>query len=57
MVGIETTGAPTVGKVISGEFEEVIMSLQAAAEDEVRRQNIPRKYRQHVKKYFDSLRK
>ncbi len=56
MVGIDTMGAPNVGEAISGELEKKIVSFQAVAEDAVRRQNIPRRYREHVKKYFDSLR-
>ena len=56
IVGIETKGAPTVSAIVTGEFEEVILNLQAVAEDEVSRQKIPRKYREHVKRYFDSLR-
>ncbi len=56
IIGIETKGAPKVEKVVVGEFEKAILNLQAVAEDEVSKQNIPRKYREHVKKYFDSLR-
>ena len=56
IISIETKGAPDVNTVVTGDFEKVIMNLQAVAEDEVSRQNIPRKYREHLKKYFDSLR-
>jgi hypothetical protein len=56
MIGIETKGAPEVNTVVTGEFEKVMLNLQTVAEDEVSRQNIPRKYREHLKKYFDSLR-
>ena len=56
MIDIETEGAPTVDKVVLEEYEDVILNLQAVAEDQVSRQNVPRKYREHVKKYFDSLR-
>lgn len=56
MIGVETEGAPTVDKVVIEEYEDVILNLQAVAEDQVSRQNVPRKYREHVKKYFDSLR-